>query len=718
MKINSAVWAVLLAGLLLPLSFSCKKDTIKTVPSVNMAVVSNITGITADCGGVLTNGGGATVTARGVCWNVKADPTVADSKTSDGKGLGSFVSNLTALTPGVTYTIRAYATNEVGTSYSSPATFTTIALVPVLTTIEITAITPTTAQSGATITTDGGLPVTARGVCWNTVENPTIANSKTSDGTGTGSFTSTAIGLAPGKVYYLRAYATNSVGTAYGNQVTITTTATTPVLTSAQASATLPTSLTSGGIITSDGGPAITERGVCWSTVQNPTITDSKTSDGAGIGSFTSSITGLTSGTTYYIRAYATNSIGTAYGNQITTKTVTLYLPTINTPPMASITATTMTSGGNISSDGGAPVTARGVCYNTTQNPTIADSKTSDNAGTGSFTSSIIGLTPGATYYIRAYATNSVGTAYGNQVLAATTPVLPVLTTNKFSAIWITTATCGGNITSDGGGAITDRGVCWSTSQNPTTSNSKTFDGTGSGSFTSNMTLLGAKTTYYVRAYATNSIGTVYGQQEILTTLPYLPIVTTTDVKSVLGGTTAKSGGSITNDGGATITARGVCWSTTQTPSTGNSRTNDGTGSGIFTSSITGLVVGETYYFRAYAVTNAGTAYGNQIVLTFPSNLPTLNTFDVSNITATTASCGGRITSDGATMVTSHGICWSTNENPTIADTKTTDSSSSYSFTNNMSGLTANTTYYVRPYATNSYGTSYGSNMTFTTLAQ
>jgi len=185
-----------------------------------------------------------------------------------------------------------------------------------------------------------------------------------------------------------------------------------------------------------------------------------------------------------------------------------------------------------------------------------------------------------------------------------------------------------------------------------------------------------------------------------------------------MGTSTATSGGNITSDGGATVTARGVCWSLVQNPGTGSSKTVDGTGSGIFTSSITGLIIGETYYIRAYAVTNAGTAYGNQVILTAPSLFPTINTFTVSNIAAATAACGGQITSDGGTMVTTHGICWSITENPTTADAKTVENTNSTSFTDNISGLTANTTYYVRAYATNSYGTSYGSNMSFTTLAQ
>jgi uncharacterized protein (TIGR02145 family) len=122
-------------------------------------------------------------------------------------------------------------------------------------------------------------------------------------------------------------------------------------------------------------------------------------------------------------------------------------------------------------------------------------------------------LTAGATYYVRAYATNSVGTAYGNELTLTTIATLPTLTTNAISAITTTTASSGGNIANDGGSAITVRGVCWSTAHNPTIANSKTNDGISSGSFNSLITGLAYSTTYYVRAYATNSIGTAYGSE-------------------------------------------------------------------------------------------------------------------------------------------------------------------------------------------------------------
>lgn len=95
--------------------------------------------------------------------------------------------------------------------------------------------------------------------------------------------------------------------------------------------------------------------------------------------------------------------------------------PILTTTPVIYITQTSVTCGGNITSNGGATITARGVCWSTNQNPTIADNKTTDSTGTGSFTSIITGLTANTTYYERAYATNSSGTGYGS-VLSFTTP--------------------------------------------------------------------------------------------------------------------------------------------------------------------------------------------------------------------------------------------------------------------------------------------------------
>jgi endonuclease G, mitochondrial len=203
--------------------------------------------------------------------------------------------------------------------------------------------------------------------------------------------------------------------------------------------------------------------------------------------------------------------------------------PTVSTTVVSSIEATAATSGGNIADDGGADITERGVCWNTNSYPTITSSKTSDGTGSGSFTSSIAGLSAGSTYHVRAYATNSVGTSYGEDIAFTTGKTIPTITTKAISSITKTSASSGGMITANGGAEVTAYGVCWSTSTNPTISDPKTEDGSGTTSFTSAITGLTIETTYHVRAYATNSEGTAYGEDITLTTLSDLPAVTDND---------------------------------------------------------------------------------------------------------------------------------------------------------------------------------------------
>ena len=188
-----------------------------------------------------------------------------------------------------------------------------------------------------------------------------------------------------------------------------------PTVTTTNATNITTTSATCGGNVTSDGGNAVTERGICWSTNHAPTVeSNSKMNLGNGVGSFTGVIPGLMLNTIYYVRAYATNQRGTAYGQEVSFTTADGTPTVITTTPTR--TGTTVTTGGNITSDEGNPVTARGVCYSTTPYPDLSEAHnhTTDGSGTGTY-SSTFEMNGTGVYYVRAYATNAMGTSYGEQ---------------------------------------------------------------------------------------------------------------------------------------------------------------------------------------------------------------------------------------------------------------------------------------------------------------
>jgi hypothetical protein len=194
-------------------------------------------------------------------------------------------------------------------------------------------------------------------------------------------------------------------------------------------------SATGRGRITSLGVPNPTAHGVVWNRTGSPTLADARTNEGAAsaTGAFTSVMNGLTADTTYYVRAYATNSAATVYGGQVSFKTepsATQPTPPSQAPP--AVTTSTVNNIGSVSATGrgritslGVPnPTAHGVVWNRTGSPTLADARTNEGAAsaTGAFTSTMNGLTADTTYYVRAYATNSVATVYGGQVSFKTEP--------------------------------------------------------------------------------------------------------------------------------------------------------------------------------------------------------------------------------------------------------------------------------------------------------
>jgi hypothetical protein len=388
--------------------------------------------------------------------------------------------------------------------------------VPIVHTTQAYNISSNAALSGG-YCSDGGSPITVRGVCWSTSENPTILDSKTADGPGSGAYISNISSLEANTTYHVRAYATNNIGTSYGEDLPFSTTA----FTTNGISGITSNSAIGGGVILGDGGSTITARGVCWHTSSTPTISNEKTTNGSGTGSFTSTISNLSGNTKYFVRAYYINSLGVFYANEVSFITNPV-VPVVTTGDTLNLTTTTaQIHNSNVTNDGGGNIIERGVCWGTASNPTTAGNRTIDGNGLGLFSSTISGLSPNTTYKVKAYAINSLGTAYGSEKTLTTKGIKASLTTDDVDGITQTSAVVYGSVSSQGSSSVTERGFCWKKDEvNPTISNNKISCGSGIGSFNGILTLLASNSTYHVRAYAITAQGVSYGTDYTFSTLP------------------------------------------------------------------------------------------------------------------------------------------------------------------------------------------------------
>lgn len=398
------------------------------VPTIGTLEPSNVTQISANTGGDITDNGGAAIIASGVVWGIAPNPTIAlTTKTTDGSATGSFTSSITGLTASTTYYVRAYATNSAGTGYGNSFGF-------------------TTTSGGATVNDIDGNSYNIVTIGTQTWMASNLKTTKFNDGSAIPMVTGTTEWGAPGNPAYTwyDNDAASYQGTNYGalyNFDAVSQGNLCPVgwhVPTESEGQTLTTFLGGDPV----AGGKLKEIGLTHWSSPNTGATDEVgfTALPGGLRNYMGMFMNIgTSANWWSSSALDTQnalflSLNTNTADAVRSMTFKQFGMSVRCMqgPMPTITIPTVTTsaftpsyfdaigGGEVTSDGGAPVFERGVCYSLNPNPTINDFKTFDGSGTGVYVSNLVSLSMVTTYYIRAYATNSAGTAYGAEVTITT----------------------------------------------------------------------------------------------------------------------------------------------------------------------------------------------------------------------------------------------------------------------------------------------------------
>ena len=370
---------------------------------------------------------------------------------------------------------------------------------------------------------------------------------------------------------------------------------------------------------------------------------------------------------------------------------------------------------------GGVPVERYGVCWGTTSNPVIESGDTSVcGSGTGEFTAIAKNLKPNTLYYIRPYATNSVGTSYGDEFQKNTTKGLGVMRTFVIdSLIRAESAVVGGNILDPGEGEILERGV-YLTQKGTKITDTIPFT-MEADSFYQRVTGLERLASYEVEAYLVNTFGTITGGVLSFTTTDGMPLVAEPDTVDI-SFTSATFSSKLLESGDSLITALGFCYGTEPNPTLDNDFvTAELQADSTFSASLPDIVQQTRYYVRAFATNSYGTFYSDGSGATFvlKDQKPTVETEEPQVGIGGNVAFSGTILAEGMSPVTEAGFLWSTEEEPTLETPKSNhrnlfeEGTTEYAMT--LGNMRGGTTYYVRLYAKNEYGTSYGEVKAFET---
>ena len=590
------------------------------MPAVTSAVVSAITSTTAKFSSSVKSHGGETVTEVGFYYSTEpsVDPETA-LKVNQPYSQDAFSIDVEKLDVYTKYYVMAYATNSAGTTYSDVATFTTDSSYPTVQTVGATDINSQGATLSGSVLSDNGASITERGfVYMQGTGTPTTDSYKLKVSGKTGEYTGALSGLEPNKKYSFRAYAVNSKGTAYGEVMSFLTVTGLPKVSAVDVSKIASTSATLTADVTDHGGETVSEVGFYYSL--DPAVdveTSVKVTRNYAGGAFSTSLTDLSVFTTYYVKAYAVNSAGVAYSSVVSFKTLA-DVPVVQTLGSAEVGSDGATLSGTVLTDNGASITERGfVWMQGDGTPTTSNSKLKASGTTGDFTAALTGLEPNKKYSFRAYAINSVGTAYGAVMTISTIADLPSLSATKVSNLNTTSATFTSSVISHGGETVSEVGFYYSKSEDVSVATAfKVTESYSSDTFVIDVGDLEIGTQYYVRAYAKNSAGEALNPIVSFKTVSTEPSVKTTG-SSEITAYSALLSGEVLDDNGEPVTECGFVWlKGTSTPTTSSQKiTLEGT-LGAISATLSGLEPDQTYTFRAYAKNSKGTAYGDPMTFT------------------------------------------------------------------------------------------------------
>ena len=288
-------------------------------------------------------------------------------------------------------------------------------------------------------------------------------------------------------------------------------------------------------------------------------------------------------------------------------------LPEVLTLSITAVGNNNLMAQGSVQNEGPSAVNRRGFCWSLQPFPSITNNHSEQGSGFGSFTDTIGPLEPGKQYFVRAYASNAAGTAYGEEFSISTASAssgnAPSVSTNAIQYTYESTALSGGNVTAAGSFPVTARGLCWASGTTPTLNHSFCVNGSGQGSFSSTIDQLMPEAVYKVRAWALSEAGVSYGEEKQFTfgRLAQLQTISASSVRSF----SAIGGGKIINSMGP-LRKKGICWGTNLYPVISkNQHSKDSTSSTDgFAAMMTGLQPGNTYYYRSYAQSTIGLSYG------------------------------------------------------------------------------------------------------------